>query len=205
SEDTFLMLDSLETDAEELRSMAASVFLEVGLGLGCVSAFAGKILGSGTLYLATDINDQACDCTRRTGLQNKVALNTIQTSLAYGIHSRLKNAVDIICFNPPYVPTVSIEASKAQGLRGIEGSWAGGSDGMQVTNVFLGVVHELLSPKGRFYLVAVKENNIPEIQNIVSIEKQLGKDKTLFIVLARRAGREHLSIVRFEHISPSSA
>ncbi|KAJ3978555.1 hypothetical protein F5890DRAFT_1548376, partial [Lentinula detonsa] len=121
----------------------------------------------------------------------KVALNTIQTSLAYGIHSRLKNAVDIICFNPPYVPTVSIEASKAQGLRGIEGSWAGGSDGMQVTNVFLGVVHELLSPKGRFYLVAVKENNIPEIQNI--------------IVLARRAGREHLSIVRFEHISPSSA
>ncbi|KAJ3996049.1 S-adenosyl-L-methionine-dependent methyltransferase [Lentinula boryana] len=200
AEDTFLMLDALEADAEELRSMDAAVFLEVGSGSGCVSAFAGKILGSGTLYLATDINDQACDCTRRTGLQNKVALNTIQTSLAHGLHLRLRNAVDIICFNPPYVPTMSIEASEAQGLRGIEGSWAGGSDGMQVTNVFLGVVHELLSPTGRFYLVAVKENNIPEIQNRMEKLYQL-KSK---IVLARRAGREHLSIVRFEHVSPSS-
>lgn len=36
---------------------------------------------------------------------------------------------------------MSTEALEAQGLRGIEGSWAGGSDGMQVTNTFLEVVH----------------------------------------------------------------
>ncbi|KAJ3846744.1 putative methylase [Lentinula lateritia] len=195
AEDTFLLLDALEADAEELRSMKAAVFLEVGSGSGCVSAFVGKILGPSALYLATDINQRACNCTRRTGLQNKVDLNTINTSLTAGFHPRLEHSVDIICFNPPYVPTMSAEASEAQDLRGIEGSWAGGSDGMQVTNTFLELVHELMSPNGRFYLVAVKENNIPKIQSQMESLYQL-KSK---IILARRAGREHLSIIRFEH------
>ncbi|GAW08140.1 S-adenosyl-L-methionine-dependent methyltransferase [Lentinula edodes] len=195
AEDTFLLLDALEADAEELRSLKAVVFLEVGSGSGCVSAFAGKILGPSALYLATDINHRACDCTRRTGSQNKVAVHTINTSLTTGLHQRLKNSVDVICFNPPYVPTMSTEASEAQDLRGIEGSWAGGSDGMQVTNTFLEVVHELMSPTGRFYLVAVKENNIPKIQSRMENLYQLRSK----IILTRRAGREHLSIVRFEH------
>lgn len=45
--------------------------------------------------------------------------------------------VDIILFNPPYVPTSLGEAADAQEARTIEGSWAGGSNGMQLTNVFL--------------------------------------------------------------------
>ncbi|KAJ4473882.1 putative methylase [Lentinula aciculospora] len=199
AEDTFLLLDALEADAEELKTMSASVFLEVGSGSGCVSAFAGRILGPSTLYLATDINDLACNCTRRTGCQNKVSLNVIQTSLTASLHPRLRNSVDVICFNPPYVPTISTETAEAQDLRGIEGSWAGGLDGMQVTNIFLNVVNELLSPNGRLYLVAVKENNIPEIQNrMETLYRLKGK-----ILLTRRAGREHLSIVRFEYTSPS--
>ncbi|KAE9400009.1 hypothetical protein BT96DRAFT_993465 [Gymnopus androsaceus JB14] len=130
-EDTFLLLDALEADAEELKAMNAAIFLEIGSGSGCVSAFAGKILDASTLYLTTDINYRACNCTRRTGSQNNVTLDAIQTSFTQAPHSRLKNSVDIICFNPPYVPTVSTEVSEAQDLRGIEGSWAGGSDGMQ--------------------------------------------------------------------------
>ncbi|KAF9071358.1 S-adenosyl-L-methionine-dependent methyltransferase [Rhodocollybia butyracea] len=194
AEDTFLLLDALEADLDDLKAMNATLFLEVGSGSGCVSAFAAHILGSSTLYLSTDINARACNCTRRTGAQNKVTLDSIQTSFINGFHPRLKRSVDIICFNPPYVPTISVEASEAQGLRGIEGSWAGGSGGMQVTNVFLDMVHELLSPNGRFYLVAVKENNIPEIQERMKTLYQLDSK----VVLSRRAGREYLSIVRFE-------
>ncbi|KAE9400010.1 S-adenosyl-L-methionine-dependent methyltransferase [Gymnopus androsaceus JB14] len=178
--------------------MNATIFLEIGSGSGCVSAFAGKILDTSTLYLTTDINYRACNCTRRTGSQNNVTLDAIQTSFTQALHSRLKNSVDIICFNPPYVPTVSTEVSEAQDLRGIEGSWAGGSDGMQVTNIFLSVVHELLSFNGRFYLVALKENNIPEIQSRMKTLYQLESK----IVLSRRAGREHLSIVRFKRALP---
>lgn len=51
--------------------------------------------------------------------------------------TRLRHCVDIILFNPPYVPTDHGESFHAQGSAGIAGSWAGGLDGMEVTNRFL--------------------------------------------------------------------
>lgn len=72
AEDTYLLLDALEQDAEELRELDGAVCLEVGSGSGCVSSFLGSILGSTALYLCTDINPHACICTFKTGSQNKV-------------------------------------------------------------------------------------------------------------------------------------
>lgn len=68
-------------------------------------------------------------------------------------------------FNPPYVETISEEMGEAQGNkeRLIEKSWAGGANGMEVTDRLLEQVPELLSPQGTFYLVAVKENKPEEI------------------------------------------
>jgi hypothetical protein len=40
-------------------------------------------------------------------------------------------------FNPPYVPTCDVELDDAQRDANIAGSWAGGADGMQVTDAFL--------------------------------------------------------------------
>ena len=41
--------------------------------------------------------------------------------------------VDLLLFNPPYVPTITSEADDAQDARGIAGAWAGGQYGMDVT------------------------------------------------------------------------
>jgi len=87
-------------------------------------------------YLCTDINFHACLCTFLTGVQNQVILDPINTSLDSAVRYRLVHGVDIILFNPPYVPTSSDEAEDAQEGRTIEGSWAGGFNGMELTNVF---------------------------------------------------------------------
>lgn len=55
---------------------------------------------------------------------------------------RLCRSVDVLLFNPPYVPTPDEEAYAAQTLAPrasdlIAGAWAGGEDGMGVTNLFL--------------------------------------------------------------------
>lgn len=50
---------------------------------------------------------------------------------------RLRHLVDIILFNPPYVPTDTEEILSAQNDCGISGSWAGGADGMEITNRLL--------------------------------------------------------------------
>ena len=50
---------------------------------------------------------------------------------------RLRHAVDVLIFNPPYVPTYDDEADDAQLGADIQGAWAGGRDGMRVTDVLL--------------------------------------------------------------------
>ncbi|KAJ6501680.1 S-adenosyl-L-methionine-dependent methyltransferase [Mycena vitilis] len=194
AEDTFILLDALEQDAEQLRSMGPQISLEIGSGSGCVSAFLGSIAGSSTvLYLCTDINARACECSLATSRQNKVPLEIINTSFAHPLLARLHRSVDIILFNPPYVPTVPDEAFGAQEDRDIEGSWAGGQDGMQITDRVFPQVADLLSSRGRFYLVAVAQNNVPDIRQRMQENHALESQ----IVLQRRAGREHLSVILF--------
>lgn len=105
-----------------------------------------------------------------------MTLDPVTCSLAQPLLSRLHHAVDILLFNPPYVPTETEESSCAQNSADIAGSWAGGTGGMEVTDrllqdvevssfpVFWDTVDDasqgLLSPQGRFYLVALKQNDI---------------------------------------------
>ncbi|KZT65580.1 putative methylase [Daedalea quercina L-15889] len=194
AEDTFILLDGLEEDAGKLRSAHPRICLEIGSGSGCVSSFVGSILGaSTTLYLTTDINFHACRCTRQTGHQNKIPIDAVNASLAAPLMRRLRHAVDVLIFNPPYVPTYSDEADDAQLRADIPGAWAGGKDGMQITDVLLDQVEDLLSPVGRFYLVAVKQNDVPAIRrrmlDIYGLQSE--------VVLQRRAGGEHLYVIRF--------
>ncbi|KAI9511780.1 S-adenosyl-L-methionine-dependent methyltransferase [Russula earlei] len=194
AEDTFLLLDALEADADAIRALAPRVCLEIGSGTGIVSSFLGQIVGaSDALFLCTDINPLSTACTARTGSQNKIPIEPLVASLARPLTSRLRHAVDVLVFNPPYVPTYEVEVDAAQRNGGISGSWAGGTDGMQVTDAFLRQVDGLLSPLGRFYLVAVKQNNVPKIKNLMSEVFALQSE----IVLQRRAGSEHLFVLRF--------
>lgn len=67
----------------------------------------------------------------------QVKLDIIQSSLFDSFASRLKNKVDILLFNPPYVPTPYEEVQSAQNDKNIVGSWAGGNFGMELTNKVL--------------------------------------------------------------------
>ncbi|KAI6045090.1 S-adenosyl-L-methionine-dependent methyltransferase [Pisolithus marmoratus] len=218
AEDTFLFLDALEQDAEALKGQQPLICLEIGSGSGCVSAFIGSILGSAntrelvhslegrsslnpsSVYLCTDLNNYASDCTHRTGRCNKIPLDPITCDLARPLLKRLQRSVDVILFNPPYVPTELEEVLSAQLGRGISGSWAGGTDGMEVTNRFLGDVEALLSERGIFYLVTLEGNNIPEIRERMFRLFRLQCQ----VVAQRRAGIECLHILRFSRVAPAS-
>lgn len=87
-------------------------------------------------------------------------LNPVTTDLISGLGHRLMGNVDVILFNPPYVVTDEEEVVQAQlggrpancvegavteevplgDNKGIEKTWAGGKDGMRVTNRFLELV-----------------------------------------------------------------
>jgi release factor glutamine methyltransferase len=56
-------------------------------------------------------------------------------------------------------PEANVSDCRQVGSRGIEAAWAGGRNGREVMDRFFPLAPELLSPRGLFYLVTVKENN----------------------------------------------
>jgi release factor glutamine methyltransferase len=67
----------------------------------------------------------------------QVALDVVQASLASPLSKRCKGKIDILIFNPPYVPTDEAEKSDRQRMGDIGSAWAGGAIGMDVTNKLL--------------------------------------------------------------------
>lgn len=164
AEDSFILLDALEADASVLRAAKPALALEIGSGSGIASTFIATMFPPGEVcVLSTDINNHAADATRRTGDANKVALNPILANLVDPLQQRVAGKIDLLVFNPPYVETENDEMTATQAGRDIGGAWAGGSFGMQVTNLVLERIPTLLAPGGRFYLVAIHQNKPDEI------------------------------------------
>lgn len=90
--------------------------------------------------LCTDINPLAASATARTGRQNNVHLEPVIVNLLDCFTDRLSGKVDILVFNPPYVPTIEEEEAEGQRNAGIAATWAGGIDGMESTNQLLQLV-----------------------------------------------------------------
>jgi release factor glutamine methyltransferase len=115
SDDTFLLCDAIENDRAHLSSTKPEIVLEVGCGSGCVITFLSMLLkeeGIPAISLATDINPIAAACALRTAKANDIQLDVVLTNLVAAIHERLYHKVDVLLFNPPYVPTPSEEIGK---------------------------------------------------------------------------------------------
>ena len=61
----------------------------------------------------------------------------VHGSFADAFAHRLRHSVDLLIFNPPYVPTTAEELEAAKAKASLAGAWAGGEDGMSVTDLFL--------------------------------------------------------------------
>lgn len=191
AEDSFALLDALQNDNALIQDISdVPLVLEIGSGSGIVSAFLQQSILPTSLFICTDINELACTVTLETSRTNvtssETILDTIRTSLTDGLRAQ---QFDLIVFNPPYVPTESSEIDTAGS---ISAAWAGGADGMDVTNQLLSRVSGLLSPRGLFYLVTVARNKPEAIIRAAHDRGIAGRS-----VLERRAGREKLVILRF--------
>jgi release factor glutamine methyltransferase len=199
SEDTFLLCDALEKDRLVFKDLLPRRALEIGPGSGCVITFFGQLCKeidvSCSLY-AADINNKAVEVTRRTAEANGINVTVSNVDLL-GENAPADNSVDVLLFNPPYVPTPSNEV----GSDGIEAAWAGGMYGREVIDRFLPALPNMLSrPHGRCYLVLVKENKPTDISQILQAH---GFETS--ITVAKKARNEQLMVMLVTWAEPTEA
>ncbi|CAD5215017.1 unnamed protein product [Bursaphelenchus xylophilus] len=188
SEDTFLFLDALEQDREFItNTVRPSLVVEIGCGSGLVSAFFLQLPGLDPTpqAICIDINPNALRATKDTLIKNKVNGELIRTNLLNGLN--LDGKVDVLLFNPPYVPT------EEAAFDNLSRTYAGGHDGRDELDKLLPQIPNLLSkPYGTFYLIALHQNNIPFLCDSLT---QYGIHGS--ILKERRCGIEHLYVIKY--------
>lgn len=190
SDDTYLLCDALSADAAEIRRRRPAVCVEVGSGSGCVIAHLGSLLPRGSAaLLATDVNPHAAAATVATGAANGQPVAAARMDLLGALRP---GSVDVLVFNPPYVPTSADELAEAEAGRDIAAAWAGGPRGRVVLDRLLPTLGEALSPRGVFYLLGVAENAPDEIARALREAHGL----VCTTVAARRAQNERLFVMR---------
>ncbi|KAH8066329.1 protein methyltransferase [Aureococcus anophagefferens] len=195
AEDTFLLLDALFAERSSLRALGDATVVEVGPGSGVVSAYVAALLAAqAPRVVCVDVNPRACALSARTAAANGARVDVVRGDLATRVRRRpsaarkasrgarrclARGSVDVLVFNPPNVPTPRAEVGGA----GIEASWAGGDRGREVLDRLLPDVTRALSPRGRFYVVVVEENDPDDIARILAAD---GLERTT--VATKRVG-----------------
>lgn len=195
SEDSFLLIDALEADLEDLKAKKPVMCLEIGSGSGVVITALAMALNKHcrTYHLAIDLNNNACRVTRNTSRLNSTDIDVLQMDLLSCMRSGC--IFDVVVFNPPYVVTSDQEVLDK---RLLFKSWAGGLNGRKVMDRVFPKIPDILSETGTFYLLIIKENNPEDILRIFKNMNMHGA-----IVAERRIRGEHLYILRFQKIAES--
>lgn len=216
--------------SKAIGASPAPLVLEVGTGSGVVLAFvtahAKTIFGRDILSLGTDVNRFACQATDRTVSQacrdacedskEKPIRPNAASFLAIlnaDLTSPIKSEViDVLIFNPPYVPTVELPSMEfsitEQNLINstkstykadsnlLALSYAGGKDGMEVTNRLLEQLPIVLSrDRGTAYLLLCRQND-PE--RLLQRIQQWGPNWSIALVgqSGKTGGWEKLQVFR---------
>ncbi|KAL7792966.1 methyltransferase domain-containing protein [Trichoderma ceciliae] len=235
AEDSFLLLDTLSSATEtqflhDAFSQASSpkavpFVVEIGTGSGLVLAFitahANTLFGTAQILTAgVDMNAFACRATTKTvakaqadsaaeGRGNERThgfyLGSVMGDLAAPWR---KQSVDVLVFNPPYVPTSEMPCRPETFTDHLPArtsfdddsyllslSYAGGRDGMETTDRLVGALPEILSPRGCAYILLCAQNKPEELKTRI---QAFGPEWKAFTVgsSGKTAGWEKLQIVR---------
>lgn len=239
AEDSYLLLDTLSIPAESewLKkrfppSTPSPLALEVGTGSGVVLAFiaanAQSLLGrSDVATIGADINEFACKATADTvSLATKEAQTGVAGIFCDSVNADLvsflkPSSVDILVFNPPYVPTESLpnetnlddfadrddfasDEAFERDSRLLALAYAGGIDGMETTNRLLDELPHVLSERGVAYILLCAQNRPEAVKERIRawpgdwFAESVGSS-------GKKAGWERLSIVRIWRSEPGSS
>jgi len=234
AEDSFLFLDTLSSESEKaflqqrfshhsptstLTHSSSPFVVELGTGSGVILSFinahAVSIFGRQDIFTAgVDVNRFACKATVET--VRLAAQEQDVEALSHGFYlgnilgdltsSMKPEQVDVLIFNPPYVPTSELPRLPDEEARTtttyeadshlLSLSYAGGIDGMETTTRLLQSLPEVLNcSRGCAYILLCAQNKPEEVKEQI---KSWGGKWAADVVgtTGKKGGWENLQILR---------
>lgn len=183
--------------------------------LAFITAHARTIFGRTDVATSgVDVNSFACAATRQTvdlAIKESTAetgtfLDAVTGDLMASIRP---GCVDVLVFNPPYVPSETVPSS-TKDLEGVENSlqrdWRlsslatdGGFDGMEITRRLFDELPVILSGRGVGYVLLCAQNRPRDV--MASIRSWGGSERKTWLVemvgrSGKKAGWENLCVLR---------
>ena len=204
SEDTFLLIDSLELELDNLNLKSyfndkdKITSIELGCGNGLVScSFLSKlnqIINIDKLnHYCVDINKDALNLTKNLLSKYNFNKNIIfkESDLFDSIDKKI--TFDIIIFNPPYVTTDNDEYKRALKEKDIYAAWAGGKKGSETINKFVEKLKERINNNTIIFLLLSKENDYNLIINNLMTKYDFKYD----LLMRKQFKNEKLAVFKF--------
>jgi release factor glutamine methyltransferase len=238
AEDSFLLLDTLSSESERtflherfsptsagpaLKDCPSPLVVEIGTGSGVVLSFlhahTKKILGRHDVFTAgVDVNQFACKATEET--VRVAELEQQMQALSHGFYlgnilgdltsSFKPGVVDLLIFNPPYVPTLELPGLPDEEIKTVTTyeddshllslSYAGGKDGMGITNRLLQSLPEVLNrTRGCAYVLLCAQNKPETVKEKIKSWGSAWAVETAGAT-GKKGGWEKLQILRISRI-----
>lgn len=208
AEDSFLFLDMFESLKEtnyfinkRFRSKSPLV-LEIGSGSGIISTFVKMHdIIPNSFHIASDINTncniKTMETLKHNAPQTFGQFDTLKSDL---VTSFKDNTIDVLFFNPPYVPSEDIPDLPADSANDtwLDLALIGGKDGMIITNKLLLDLDRVLTIDGEAYILFCARNNHREV--VESFNTRFPNFNVEQIIF-RKCGWEELCIYRFTKLS----
>lgn len=208
AEDLFLLLDALEEESGFIHQNFTSIaplVTEIGTGSGVVTTFIHQNILPDGIFISTDVNPHACQTALKVAQYNNdhadkkkpFAIDSCQMSLTTALNPR---SVDILVFNPPYVPAFEVPdvPKTLDDNTWLDLALLGGEDGMVVTWELLNNLENVLSPRGVAYILFCARNHPETVAEAMRV-----KGWDVKTVISRKAGWEVLSVLKFLDFSKS--
>lgn len=148
AEDSHLLAETVRNrvDADER-------ILEVGVGSGYVARRISETTGA--RVVGCDINPDACKAAREDGIE------TVRANLTDPFRT---DSFDVVCFNPPYLPT----PPEQEWDDPLEHALSGGEDGRRLIRPFLADVGRILRADGRVFLLVSSLTDIDAVDGLAT-------------------------------------
>jgi methylase of polypeptide subunit release factors len=147
----------------------------MGTGTGIISLFlklvANELPNFNPKIYASDITKEAIYCALENKKLNQIEgkIHYIQSDLFKSFPRNLMHKFNVIIFNPPYLPSLEIQAEKKRKIKDL--SWDGGNKGYEVLIEFFNQVRPFLSTNNISLIYFITSNRI----NIRFISKIINK------------------------------